>query len=124
MPSFELKPASEFSIPQTADLLTCGFEGYLVPININDAALLTMSRRDGIDLNESCILLSDEEPIGVALIARRGSLRASRLAAIGIVSHARNGGVGTWAMQNLIDQARARGDKEWCSKSLSKIRRA
>lgn len=110
MPSYILKPASEFPIHQTADLLTRGFEGYLVPININDAALLTMLRRDGIDLNESRILLSDEEPIGVALIAQRGW--ASRLGAMGIVAHARNAGAGSWVMQNLIEQARARGDKE------------
>ena len=72
MSSFSFKPASEFPIPQIADLLTRGFEGYLVPINIDGAELLSMLRRDGIDLNESRILLKDDEPIGVALIARRG----------------------------------------------------
>lgn len=110
MPSFSFKPASEFSIQQTADLLTRGFEGYLVPINIDEVALLTMLRRDGIDLNESRILLKDGEPIGVALIARRGC--TSRLAAMGIVSAARNDGAGTWAMERLIEEARARGEKE------------
>ena len=73
MPSFSFKPASEFSISQTADLLTRGFEGYLVPINIDESALLTMLRRDGIDFNESRILLNDDEPIGVALIAKLAS---------------------------------------------------
>ncbi len=110
MSSFSFKPASEFSISQTADLLTRGFEGYLVPINIDESALLTMLRRDGIDLNESRILLKDDEPIGVALIARRGW--TSRLAAMGIVSQARNSGAGTWAMEHLIEEARARGEKE------------
>lgn len=104
-----LTPASEFSIPQLADLLTRGFEGYLIPIHIDKTALLTMLRRDGIDLTESRVLIKDEEPIGVALIARRGW--TSRLAAMGIVSHARSGGVGTWAMQSLIEQARDRGEK-------------
>lgn len=110
MSAFSFKPTSEFSIPQIADLLTRGFEGYLVPIHIDEAALLTMLRRDGIDLNESRILLKDDEPSGVALIARRGW--TSRLAAMGIVSQARNSGAGTWAMQNLIEQARVRGEKE------------
>jgi len=104
-----LTPASQFTIPQLADLLTRGFEGYLIPIHIDEAALLTMLRRDGVDLTESRVLIKEGEPIGVALIARRGW--TSRLAAMGIVPHARGGGVGKWAMQNLIEQARARGEK-------------
>jgi ribosomal protein S18 acetylase RimI-like enzyme len=110
MSSFSFKPASEFSIQQTADLVTRGFEGYLVPINIDEPTLLTMLRRDGIDLNESRILLKDDAPIGVALIARRGW--TSRLAAMGIVSSARNSEAGTWAMQHLIEEARARKEQE------------
>lgn len=110
MSSFSFKPGSEFSIPQIAELLTRGFEGYLVPINITVPVLLTMMRRDGIDLNETRILHQDGEPIGVALIARRGW--TSRLAAMGIVSSARKGGAGTWAMEQLIEEARARGDQE------------
>jgi hypothetical protein len=60
--------------------------------------------------DETRILHRDDEPIGVALIARRGW--TSRLAAMGIVSSARNGGAGTWAMEQLIEEARARGDQE------------
>src|SRR5215207_5066592 len=104
MSSFSFKPASEFSLPQIAELLTRGFEGYLVPINISVPVFQTMIRRDGIDLNETRILYKDDEPIGVALIARRGW--TSRLAAMGIVSDARHGGAGTWAMQQLIEEAR------------------
>lgn len=107
---FSFTPASEFPIPQLADLLTRGFEGYFVPINITAPVLLTMMRRDGIDLTESRVLLKDGEPIGVALIARRGW--TSRLAAMGIVADSRHGGAGTWAMQHLIEEARLRGDKE------------
>jgi ribosomal protein S18 acetylase RimI-like enzyme len=110
MSSFEFSPASAYSTAQIADLLTRSFEGYLVPIHIDETALLTMLRRDGIDLQQSRILMKEDEPIGVALIARRGW--TSRLAAMGILPHARNGGAGTWAMQNLIDQARARADRE------------
>lgn len=110
MPIFSFKPASEFPFSQLAELLTSGFEGYFVPINITQAVLLSMLRRDSIDLSASRILIKDDEPIGVALIARRGWV--SRLAAMGIVPHARNGGAGTWAMEHLVDEARVRGDKE------------
>jgi ribosomal protein S18 acetylase RimI-like enzyme len=107
---FTLKPASEFTIPQLADLQTRGFEGYFIPIRVTEAVFLTMLRRDSIDLTASRVLLRDEEPIGLALIARRGW--TSRLAAMGIVTGARNGGAGTWAMQHLIEEAKSRGAKE------------
>ncbi len=108
--SLSLKPATEFTIPQLADLMTRSFEGYFVPVNITDTILLTMLRRDGIDLTASRIIMKDDEPSGLALIARRGW--TSRLAAMGIVSTARNGGTGTWAMGQLIEEARSRGEKE------------
>jgi hypothetical protein len=66
MSSFSLKPILSFSIPETATLLTRGFEGYLVLIQIDDFALQTMIRRDGVDLAESRVLLKDDEPVGVA----------------------------------------------------------
>ena len=108
--TLSLKPAHEQPIPFLADLMTRSFEGYLVPINITDTVLLTMLRRDGIDLTSSRVLMRDDEPIGLAMIARRGW--TCRLAAMGITSNARSGGVGTWAMEQLIAEAKARGDKE------------
>lgn len=105
-----LKPAYDFPIPTLADLMTRCFEGYLVSINMTDAALHTMLRRDGIDLTASRALMKDNQPIGLALIARRGW--TSRLAAMGITSDARNGGVGTWAMEQLLEEAKSRGERE------------
>jgi ribosomal protein S18 acetylase RimI-like enzyme len=110
MSSHSLKPASDFPIPDLADLMTRSFEGYFVPVNITDMVLHTMLRRDGIDLTASRVLMKDDEPIGIAFIARRGW--TSRLAAMGITSDARNGGVGTWAMEQLIEESKSRGEKE------------
>ena len=110
MSPLSLKPANEFTIPQLADLMTRSFEGYFVPVNITDVIMLTMLRRDGVDLTSSRVILKDDEPSGLALIARRGW--TSRLAAMGIVSTARNGGTGTWAMEQLIAEAQTRGEKE------------
>jgi len=103
-------PAPKFPISQLADLLTRGFEDYFVPIHITEDVLLTMLRRDSIDLTASRVIRKDDDPIGIALIARRGW--TSRLAAMGIVTHARNSGAGTWAMGKLIEEARERSERE------------
>ena len=110
MSSLSIKPANAFSIPQLAELMTRSFEGYFVPVNITDMILLAMLRRDGIDLASSRVIMKDDQPSGLALIARRGW--ASRLAAMGIVPTVRDGGTGTWAMRQLIEEAGSRGEKE------------
>lgn len=105
-----LTPASNYAIPALADLMTRSFEGYLVPVNMTEMALHTMLRYDGIDLTASRVLMNGDEPVGLALLARRGW--TSRLAAMGILAHARSNGTGTWAMQRLIEEAKGRGEKE------------
>lgn len=108
--TFQLKPASEFPISQLADLMTRSFEGYFVPINITESALLTMLKRDSIDLPSSRVMMNENEPVGIALIARRGW--TSRLAAMGILSEGRNQSLGTQTMHQLIQEAQERQDKE------------
>jgi len=69
-----------------------------------------MLRKDGLDLTASRVLLVDESPCGVALIARRGW--TSRLAAMGISINMRGKGAGTWFMRQLFEDACERGERE------------
>lgn len=108
--TLSLKPATEYTIPTLADLMTRSFEGYVIPINITEPVLHTMIRRDGIDLTASRVLMKDNELVGLAMIARRGW--TSRLAAMGITTAARSSGIGTWAMTQLLEEAKTRGEKE------------
>ncbi len=87
-----------------------GFEAYFVPIQFDTVAFLGMLRKDGIDLTASRVLLADEQPCGIALIARRGWV--SRLAAMGIVKETRSKGAGSWFMDELTREAQQRGDRE------------
>lgn len=108
--NLSLKPASEFPLAQLADLMTRSFEGYFVPINITESALLSMLKRDSIDLTSSRVMINEDKPVGIALIARRGW--TSRLAAMGILTEGRNQSLGTQTMQKLIEEAKERQDKE------------
>lgn len=108
--NYQLKPASEYPISDLVDILNRGFEGYFVPITFHIDAFLNMLRKDGTDLTSSRVLLADERPAGIALIARRGW--TSRLAAMGIAKEYRGAGAGSWFMQSLVEEARQRGDHE------------
>jgi ribosomal protein S18 acetylase RimI-like enzyme len=103
-------PASDYSNSELVELLNRGFEGYFVPITFHVTSFLNMLRKDGIDLTSSRVVLKDDRPIGIALIARRGW--SSRLAAMGIAKEYRGTGAGSWCMTQILQAARQRGDHE------------
>jgi len=107
-----VKSASDYLLPDLTQLLNLSFENYLVPIQFNLSQFQTMLRKDGIDLNASRVLLVNEQPAGIGLIARRATLGACRLAAMGIVKNMRGLGAGSWFMGKLIEEARERQDHE------------
>ena len=107
---FTSNPASDYPSADLVDILNRGFEGYFVPITFHVTSFLNMVRKDGIDLTASRILLKDEKPIGIALLARRGW--TSRLAAMGVAKECRGMGAGSWFMEGLIHEARPRGERE------------
>jgi len=107
---FDVKPASDYPLPDLVQLLNLSFESYLVPIHFDLSQFLTMLRKDNMDLSASRVLLADEQPSGLALIARRGW--NSRLAAMGITSEMRNKGAGSWLLEKIVQEARERGDHE------------
>lgn len=108
--NLDLKPATDYPLPDLVQMLNHGFEGYVIPIHLNLPQFLNMLRKDSIDLTASRVLLADDEPAGVALIARRGW--SSRLAAMGIFTGMRGQGAGSWLMEKLIQQSGERLDRE------------
>ena len=106
----DINPASNYPLPDLTDFLNLSFENYLVPIQFNISQFVTMLRKDSIDLDSSRVLLIDDEPSGIALIARRGW--TSRLAAMGIFRQMRGKGAGSWFMERLIQEANQRNDRE------------
>ncbi len=110
--NLDTQPASDYPTLDLVQLLNLSFESYLVPIHFDLPQFLTMLRKDSIDLASSRVLLADGEPSGVALIARRSTLRASRLAAMGVTKEMRGKGAGSWFMEQLLREARARDDRE------------
>lgn len=109
MSRLALEPAVRFELRELAEILTSSFEQYFVPISFTPASLATRIRIDGIDLGTSRVLTRDGSPVGCVLLAHRGW--TTRVAAMGVTLGARGTGVGRFAMQRLIDEARERADR-------------
>ena len=107
---FDTLPASNYPLPDLVNFVNQGFEGYFVPIQIDIVAFLNMLRKDGIDLTTSRVLIADHQPCGIALLARRGW--TSRLAGMGIAEERRGMGAGSWFMEQIIEEACQRGERE------------
>ena len=109
---FAAKPASNYPVSDLVTILNRGFEDYFISIQFTNPMFLNMLHKDGIDLSASRVLLAEDRPCGVALIAPRGARRTSRLAAMGIAKETRGKRAGSWFMKELIDEACERGDRE------------
>lgn len=107
---FHTEPAANYALPDLIKFLNQSFEDYFVPVQFNTASFLNMLRKDGLDLSASSVLIHEDQPCGIAFIARRGW--TSRLAAMGIDKGTRGKGAGSWFMDKLIEHARQRGDRE------------
>lgn len=107
--NLDTRPASDLPTPDLVQLLNLSFEGYVVPVHFEHSLVMTMLRKDNVDLEASRILLADGQPSGIALIARRGW--SSRLAVMGLAKEMRGKKAGSWLMENLIREARERGDR-------------
>ena len=99
----DIQPASNYPTPDLCELMNLSFEEYTVPIHLDIAQFENMLHKDTIDLETSRVLLMDDEPAGIALIARRGSI--SRLAAMGLKKSMRGQGIGKQFMEKLIEEA-------------------
>ena len=99
----------EFGLDASAEILTRAFDDYFVRIPFTRLMLLNLVRADSVDLTVSRVFLRDGAAVGAAWIARRGW--TCRLAGMGVVPEARRAGVGGAAVDQLLDEAKGRGDR-------------
>lgn len=103
------RPVADCTAMEVAAALGRGFEGYVVPLRFTPEASERRFRAEDLDPYASRVYERDGEPAGVVLIARRGW--TSRVAAMGLAPELRGGGVGRWILEDVIAEARERGER-------------
>jgi GNAT superfamily N-acetyltransferase len=107
MPALALHSAAQFTLEELVDIFAAGFEGYMVPLVQPLPALAARIRAEQIDLHLSRVIVADDDPAGLCLLALRG--RRVRVAAMGIAARWRGRGLGRALIDGAIDTARAAG---------------
>lgn len=98
-----LVAADAFDTPTLAALFTDAYAGYVLPVHVDAAAFAAMVELSDVDLARSRIALRDEQPVGLALLARRGD--ECWIAGMGVAPAARRTGLGKAVMDAVIDEA-------------------
>lgn len=108
--SLSVVSAAEYTLPELYGVMNRAFEGYIIgSITFDTPGFAHFLAGGNVHLGLSQVVLQDDTPVGLGLIARQGW--SSRLAAMGVVPDAKYKGVGKWFMGELLQQARNRGDK-------------
>jgi ribosomal protein S18 acetylase RimI-like enzyme len=99
-------------VGERAELFTAAYEGYVVPMLIDEASLAWMQEKFDFDLDASRIAYRDGDPVGLANLAVRG--QEAWIGGVGVVASARRAGVGEALMRAVHEEARSRGvERVW-----------
>lgn len=110
MAPFQVVPASRLPFADLVALFGRAYEGYSVPMHVDEAMLRMMIEVNDEDLDSSVVLLDGAEPVAVALLAVRAPL--GWVGGMGVPASHRRRGLGRAVMEALISNARARGLRE------------
>ncbi len=67
-------PATQFSSVQLTDILNACFADYLVPVTQSVEGFVQRFSAEGMSLIDSRVWLAGDEPVAIAIVARRGNM--------------------------------------------------
>jgi ribosomal protein S18 acetylase RimI-like enzyme len=109
MTAVALEPASGRSHAELAALFTAGYEGYFMPVAIDEAAFSFMARTWDYDLAGSLVATDGNADVGLCMLAVRGE--DAWIGGVGVVTGRRGEGIGERLMRAVEEQAGSRGVK-------------
>jgi len=108
--NLELRPAASLSTSELAALFSRGYEGYVIPFQVDEDALRFMTETFDLDLAAGRVAFRGDDAVGLANLAIRGT--RGWIGGLGVVPTARRQGVARVLMEAVHEQARARGLRE------------
>jgi GNAT superfamily N-acetyltransferase len=103
----ELSSARSLTPSERAELNNAAFAGYFIPVHVDEAGVVGMTKWFDLDVDASRIALRDGEPVGFGMLGVRGE--DAWIGGVGVVPAARRSGVGETLMRALHDEAPERG---------------
>jgi ribosomal protein S18 acetylase RimI-like enzyme len=105
----DVRAVAELTAETVVEALNRAFAGYLVPATFTIEGYERRLRAENLDPFASRVYFRGDVPAGVVLVTRRGW--TSRVGAMGVASDARGTGMGRRIMDDVVRDARGRGDR-------------
>lgn len=106
----ELRPSTELTHADLAELFTASYEGYFVPFRVDEPTFGFMVDVFDLDLAGSLVAIVDGAPVGLANLGLRGT--RSWLGGVGVIPSRRGEGIGELLTRGLLDRAKAAGARK------------
>jgi ribosomal protein S18 acetylase RimI-like enzyme len=110
MGTVALEPASARSHAELAALFTAGYEGYYMPVGVDENAFSFMAGTWDYDLDSSLVAVDGGDDVGFCMLGVRGT--SGWIGGVGIVAGRRGEGIGEQLMRAIEERAAARGVEE------------
>ena len=107
MATVALEPASGRSHAELAALFTAGYEGYFMPVAVDEGAFSFMAGTWDYDLDASLVAVDGNDDVGLCMLGVRGT--SGWIGGVGVVAGRRGEGIGEQLMRAIEDRARSRG---------------
>ena len=99
----KLVPASSVPLAELAELFTAGYEGYFVPVHVDEPTLAFMVEAWDIDLERSRVAIGEAGAVGFANLGVRGG--QGWIGGLGVRVSARRSGVARALMEAVLESA-------------------
>ena len=103
----EFIPADQVELNEVVTLFNAGYEGYIMPVNVNADWMTGNLNQNDTQLALSRIALVDGEAAGICLLAKRGT--HGWINAVGVAPPFRRQGIARALMTNILEVARENG---------------
>ena len=106
----EFRRSNELSLTELASIFTAAYEGYFVPVAVDETQLRYMVEVFDLDFHRSLVAVENDRAIGLANLGLRGE--RTWLGGVAVVPERRGAGLGESLTRMLLDQAREAGARE------------
>jgi ribosomal protein S18 acetylase RimI-like enzyme len=107
--SIQLLPADHVAVAVRADLINAAYAGYDVPMHLTPDSMRSVDALYDVSLPRSVVAHAQGEPVGMALLSRRGE--RGWISGVGVVPAWRQRGIGRAMMEAVLGGAREAGIK-------------
>ena len=120
--SIHLLPADHVDVGLRADLINAAYADYYVPMYLTTDSMRSVDDLYDVDLARSVVAYDRSEPVGMALLSRRGD--RGWVSGVGVLPAWRRRGIGQLLMETLLKGAREAGVRQVALEVIAQNRAA